>query len=150
VNGRILSPPPGRPKAGDIASGDRSPYPAAGGRLVSLDAFRGFAIASMLLVNNPGDWGNVYAPLLHAKWHGWTITDWVFPFFVFISGMAMAISLARRAQEGADKTGLLLTTARRALLIIGIGLALNLIPHWRRRPSSSGRAGAAPRCGRWR
>jgi predicted acyltransferase len=97
-------------------------------RVLSLDAFRGFAIASMLLVNNPGDWGHVYAPLLHAKWHGWTFTDWVFPFFVFISGMAMAISLARRAQAGADKTALLLGTWRRALIIIGIGLLLNLIP----------------------
>lgn len=97
-------------------------------RILSLDAFRGFAIAAMLLVNNPGDWGHVYAPLLHAKWHGWTFTDWVFPFFVFISGMAMTISLARRAQAGADKTALLLTTSRRALVIIGIGLALNLIP----------------------
>ena len=97
-------------------------------RLLSLDAFRGFAIAAMLLVNNPGDWGHVYAPLLHAKWHGWTFTDWVFPFFVFISGMAMTISLARRAQAGADKTALLLTTARRATVIIGIGLLLNLIP----------------------
>ncbi|HEY1131673.1 MAG TPA: heparan-alpha-glucosaminide N-acetyltransferase domain-containing protein [Roseateles sp.] len=97
-------------------------------RLLSLDAFRGFAIAAMLLVNNPGDWGNVYAPLLHAKWHGWTFTDWVFPFFVFISGMAMTISLARRAQGGADKGQLLLNTARRALVIIGIGLLLNLIP----------------------
>lgn len=99
-------------------------------RLLSLDAFRGFAIAAMLLVNNPGDWGNVYAPLLHAKWHGWTFTDWVFPFFVFISGMAMTISLARRAQAGADKGRLLLTTARRALVIIGIGLLLNLIPYF--------------------
>lgn len=98
------------------------------GRVLSLDAFRGFAIAAMLLVNNPGDWGNVYAPLLHAKWHGWTFTDWVFPFFVFISGMAMTISLARRAQAGADKTALLLATSRRAVLIIGIGLLLNLIP----------------------
>jgi predicted acyltransferase len=97
-------------------------------RVLSLDAFRGFAIASMLLVNNPGDWGHVYAPLLHAKWHGWTFTDWVFPFFVFISGMAMAISLARRARAGADKTALLLGTWRRALIIIGIGLLLNLIP----------------------
>jgi predicted acyltransferase len=97
-------------------------------RVLSLDAFRGFAIASMLLVNNPGDWRHVYAPLLHAKWHGWTFTDWVFPFFVFISGMAMAISLARRAQAGADKTALLLGTWRRALIIIGIGLLLNLIP----------------------
>lgn len=97
-------------------------------RILSLDAFRGFAIAAMLLVNNPGDWGHVYAPLLHAKWHGWTFTDWVFPFFVFISGMAMTISLARRAQAGADKAALLLATSRRALVIIGIGLALNLIP----------------------
>lgn len=97
-------------------------------RLLSLDAFRGFAIGAMLLVNNPGDWGHVYAPLLHAKWHGWTFTDWVFPFFVFIAGMAMTISLARRAAAGADKTALLLTTARRALTLIGIGLLLNLIP----------------------
>jgi predicted acyltransferase len=98
------------------------------GRVLSLDAFRGFAIAAMLLVNNPGDWGQVYAPLLHAPWHGWTFTDWVFPFFVFISGMAMTISLARRAQAGADKPALLLATWRRAALIIGIGLLLNLIP----------------------
>lgn len=98
------------------------------GRVLSLDAFRGFAIAAMLLVNNPGDWGHVYAPLLHARWNGWTFTDWVFPFFVFISGMAMTISLARRAQAGADRTALLLATWRRALTIIGIGLALNLIP----------------------
>ncbi len=97
-------------------------------RVLSLDAFRGFAIAAMLLVNNPGDWGHVYAPLLHAPWHGWTFTDWVFPFFVFISGVAMTISLARRAQAGADKTALLLATSRRAALIIGIGLLLNLIP----------------------
>ena len=97
-------------------------------RLLSLDAFRGFTIAAMLLVNNPGDWGHVYAPLLHAHWNGWTFTDWVFPFFVFISGMAMTISLARRAQAGADKTALLLQTTRRALTIIGIGLLLNLIP----------------------
>ena len=97
-------------------------------RLLSLDAFRGFAIAAMLLVNNPGDWSHLYAPLEHAKWNGWTFTDWVFPFFVFISGMAMPISLARRAQAGADKTALLLRTSRRALTIIGIGLLLNLIP----------------------
>ena len=97
-------------------------------RLLSLDAFRGFAIAAMLLVNNPGDWGNVYAPLLHAHWNGWTFTDWVFPFFIFISGMAMTLSLARRAQAGSNKATLLFNTARRALVIIGIGLLLNLIP----------------------
>ncbi len=97
-------------------------------RLLSLDAFRGFTIAAMLLVNNPGDWGHVYAPLLHARWNGWTFTDWVFPFFVFIAGMAMTISLGRRAAAGADKAALLAGTARRALTIVIIGLLLNLIP----------------------
>lgn len=97
-------------------------------RLLSLDAFRGLAIGAMLLVNNPGDWAHVYPPLLHAHWNGWTFTDWVFPFFVFIAGMSMAISLGRRAQAGADRPALMARTARRALGIVAIGLALNLIP----------------------
>ncbi len=97
-------------------------------RLLSLDAFRGLAIGAMLLVNNPGDWGHVYAPLLHAHWNGWTFTDWVFPFFVFIAGMSMTISLGRRAVAGANRGALLRSTARRALTIIGLGLLLNLIP----------------------
>lgn len=98
------------------------------GRLLSLDAFRGFTIAAMLLVNNPGDWGHVYAPLLHAAWHGWTFTDWVFPFFVFISGISMTMSLGRRAALGDDKLKLTLATMKRGLIIIGIGLLLNWIP----------------------
>ena len=53
-----------------------------GGRLVSLDVFRGATIASMILVNNPGSWVAVYPPLRHAVWHGWTFTDLVFPFFL--------------------------------------------------------------------
>lgn len=97
-------------------------------RVQSLDAFRGFTIAAMLLVNNPGDWGQLYGPLTHAKWDGWTFTDWIFPFFVFISGMAMPISLGRRATLGDDRRMLLAQTARRALTIIAIGLALNLVP----------------------
>lgn len=97
-------------------------------RLLSLDAFRGFAIGAMLLVNNPGDWGHVYAPLLHAHWNGWTFTDWVFPFFVFIAGLSMTISLGRRAASGADRWALLRSTARRALTLIALGLLLNLIP----------------------
>ncbi len=98
------------------------------GRLQSLDAFRGFTIAAMLLVNNPGDWGHLYGPLAHAEWHGWTFTDWVFPFFVFISGMAMTMSLGRRAALGDDKLKLTLTTVRRGAVIVLIGLALNFIP----------------------
>ena len=99
-------------------------------RLVSLDAFRGFAIAGMVLVNNPGDWGTLYSQLAHAKWNGWTFTDWIFPFFLFICGVSMAFSLRRRAQAGADKPQLLRQLFKRAALILLIGLVLNLIPNF--------------------
>ena len=58
-------------------------------RLLSLDVFRGFTIAAMVLVNNSGDWAHIYAPLRHAVWHGWTFTDWIFPFFLFICGVSL-------------------------------------------------------------
>ena len=99
-------------------------------RLVSLDAFRGFTIAAMVLVNNPGDWSHLYGPLEHAKWNGWTFTDCIFPFFLFIGGVAMALSLGRLAAAGADKPALLLKLARRAALIFLIGFLLNLIPYF--------------------
>jgi predicted acyltransferase len=98
------------------------------GRLISLDAFRGFTIASMVLVNNPGDWGSIYGPLEHAKWNGWTFTDWVFPFFLFIGGVSMTFSLGRRADAGDDKPALLKQLAKRAAIIFLIGVTLNLIP----------------------
>jgi len=97
-------------------------------RILSLDAFRGFTIAAMLLVNNPGDWSHLYAPLAHAKWDGWTFTDWIFPFFVFISGISMTLSLGRRAALGDHKPSLLLQTIKRGVIIILIGLLLNFIP----------------------
>jgi predicted acyltransferase len=97
-------------------------------RLTSLDAFRGFTIAAMMLVNNPGDWGNLYSQLAHAKWHGWTFTDWIFPFFLFIGGVSMALSLGRLAEAGADKPALLRKLAVRAAIIFAIGFALNLYP----------------------
>jgi predicted acyltransferase len=102
--------------------------PAA--RLISLDAFRGFTIASMVLVNNPGDWESIYAPLAHAKWNGWTFTDWIFPFFLFIGGLSMTLSLGRRAEAGDDKPALLRQLAKRAAIIFFIGLLLNLIPNF--------------------
>jgi predicted acyltransferase len=97
-------------------------------RLASLDALRGFAIASMVLVNNPGDWDHLYAPLAHAKWNGWTFTDIVFPLFLFAAGVAMTLSLARRAHEGTSRVALLTSTLRRALVIFLVGVALNFIP----------------------
>src|SRR5260221_5672801 len=75
-------------------------------RLVSLDAFRGATIASMILVNNNGAGNTTFAPLLHADWHGWTFTDLVFPFFLWMVGVSMTFSFARRAEEGADKVRL--------------------------------------------
>jgi predicted acyltransferase len=99
-------------------------------RLASLDAFRGFTIAAMVLVNNPGDWNNIYGPLEHAKWNGWTFTDFVFPFFLFIGGVSMTMSLGRRADEGADKPALLRQLAKRAALIFLIGFALNVVPYF--------------------
>lgn len=99
-------------------------------RILSLDAFRGFTIAAMLLVNNPGDWGHLYKPLAHAVWHGWTFTDWIFPFFVFISGMAMPLSVERRWQLGLSRVTLLLQIWRRAALLVLMGLVLNAVPHF--------------------
>ena len=99
-------------------------------RLASLDAFRGFTIAAMVLVNNPGDWSHLYSQLAHAEWHGWTFTDWIFPFFLFIGGVSMAFSLGRLAEAGADKPSLLIKLFKRALLIFLIGFALNIIPHF--------------------
>ena len=99
-------------------------------RLISLDAFRGFTIASMVLVNNPGDWGNIYSQLGHAEWNGWTFTDWIFPFFLFICGVSMTLSLGRRAEAGDDKGALLRQLFKRATIIFFIGLTLNLIPNF--------------------
>ena len=97
-------------------------------RLLSLDAFRGFTIAAMLLVNNPGDWGHLYSQLAHAKWNGWTFTDWIFPFFLFISGVSLTLSLRRQSQAGAVPAALLLKLSKRAAVVFLIGLALNLYP----------------------
>lgn len=99
-------------------------------RLASLDAFRGLAIAGMVLVNNPGDWGALYPPLAHAAWHGWTFTDTIFPFFLFIVGVSMTISLDARAAAGAGHAALLRGLARRAAVIFAVGLLLNAVPRF--------------------
>lgn len=97
-------------------------------RLLSLDIFRGLTIAAMILVNNPGSWSDVYAPLLHADWHGVTPTDWIFPFFLFIVGVAIAYALGKRKAQGMDKKVLLRKIIKRTLIIFGIGLFLNGFP----------------------
>lgn len=99
-------------------------------RLLSLDAFRGLTIAAMILVNNPGSWGHVYAPLRHAAWHGWTPTDMVFPFFLFIMGVAMALTFQRHANSGLGDTTRIKIIFRRGALLFLLGLLLNLWPRF--------------------
>src|SRR3954464_11864055 len=99
-------------------------------RLVSLDVFRGLTIAGMVLVNNPGDWSHVYWPLEHAEWNGWTPTDLVFPFFLFIVGVSMVLSFASRRARGATQGKLLLHAVKRSAIIFGLGLFLAGYPHF--------------------
>jgi predicted acyltransferase len=99
-------------------------------RLRSLDAFRGLTIASMILVNNPGSWDHVYAPLRHAPWHGWTPTDLIFPFFLFIVGLAMPFSFAQRHAARAPLIALYGHILKRSLILFGLGLFLNGFPSY--------------------
>jgi predicted acyltransferase len=95
----------------------------SGERLLSLDVFRGVTIAGMILVNNPGSWDHVYPPLLHAAWHGWTPTDLVFPFFLFIVGVAMSFSFAARRPR-------LSKVLVRSLVLFGLGLFMTAYPRF--------------------
>jgi len=99
-------------------------------RLQSLDVFRGLTIAAMLLVNNPGTWSHVYPPLEHAAWNGWTPTDLVFPFFLFIVGVATTFSLGGLIDAGVGRVGLLRKIVMRAVLIFVLGLLLQGFPHY--------------------
>lgn len=102
---------------------------SATSRLASVDALRGLSVAAMLLVNNPGDWGHVYAPLRHAEWQGWTPTDLVFPFFLFIVGVSLALALGARIARG-QTAGLLRLVGLRGLRILLLGLALHALAWW--------------------
>jgi len=95
-------------------------------RFYALDVFRGATVTFMILVNNPGSWGHIYAPLEHAPWQGCTPTDLVFPFFLFAVGNALAFVLPRLEAEG--DAAFLKKVFRRTLLIFGIGLFLNWFP----------------------
>jgi predicted acyltransferase len=99
-------------------------------RLLSLDAFRGITIVGMILVNNPGSWRYVFPPLRHAEWHGWTPTDFIFPFFLFIVGVAMTFSFGKRLELRESKTRLFLHVTRRTLILIALGMLLNLYWHF--------------------
>jgi predicted acyltransferase len=85
-----------------------------------VDVFRGVTMAAMVIVNNPGDWSNVYPPLLHVEWHGWTPTDLIFPFFLFIVGVAITLSPTSSGSVGG--------VVRRSATIFGLGLFLAGFP----------------------
>ncbi len=97
-------------------------------RLVSLDAFRGATIVGMILVNNPGTWGAIFGPLKHADWHGWTPTDLVFPFFLFIVGVSIALAYARPLAENRPRGPLAAKATRRALWLFALGVGMAAFP----------------------
>ncbi len=109
---------------------------AANDRLISLDVFRGLTVAGMVLVNNPGSWSHIYWPLAHAEWHGWTPTDLIFPFFLFIVGVSISFALGRRVESpvspeeqnrrgGSSRRELIWRILKRSLIIFALGLFLN-------------------------
>ncbi len=99
-------------------------------RYASVDALRGITVAAMLLVNNPGSWSHVFPPLLHAQWHGCTLTDLVFPFFLVIVGVSIALGVVPRVEQGGDRAALSRTVLVRALRILGLGLLLHFLAWW--------------------
>ncbi len=102
--------------------------PAIGQRIVAVDVFRGLTIAGMILVNNPGSWARIYPPLRHARWHGWTPTDLVFPFFLFIVGVAIVLGLSRRVAGGAPRGALIAKITRRAAILFATGVFMAGFP----------------------
>ncbi len=108
--------------------------PVTGGRirerLLALDVFRGMTVAGMLLVNNPGSWSAIHPPLAHAAWNGWTPTDLIFPFFLFIVGVTTHISLEARRARGDDESAITRQVLTRGALIFVCGLLLASFPWW--------------------
>lgn len=109
---------------------EKVPTPSAG-RLISLDVFRGLTVAGMILVNNPGSGGSTYAPLKHATWDGWTPTDLVFPFFLFIVGVSITLALSKRLGDPEGRRSATFKVFRRSLIIFGLGLFLARFPFFR-------------------
>ncbi len=107
-----------------------SPHHPSGARLASVDALRGITVAAMLLVNDPGDWDHVYWPLEHAQWHGCTPTDLIFPFFLFVVGVSIALALGPKLDRGDARAPLLRGALLRALRILALGLAINVLAAW--------------------
>jgi predicted acyltransferase len=113
------------PEAGIANAVSAAPVVPHRERLLSLDVFRGMTLAAMIVVNNHGDPRFAYSPLEHAKWHGWTPTDLIFPFFLFIVGMAIPYSLGRRLEREPHRTRLYSHLVIRSVVLFGIGIFMN-------------------------
>lgn len=98
------------------------------GRMLSLDAFRGFTIVAMIIVNTPGSWDHVYAPLLHAPWHGVTPTDYIFPFFIFIVGVSITLAYHKLLAQKKPGHTFIPKIVKRSTFIFAIGIFLWLFP----------------------
>ena len=99
-------------------------------RLISLDVFRGITIAGMLLVNDPGTWSAIFPPLEHAAWDGWTPTDLIFPFFLFIVGITTYLSMSARRARGDEDPALVKQILRRGIIIYLLGFAMAMFPFY--------------------
>src|SRR5271170_2937846 len=99
-------------------------------RILSIDVLRGITIAFMILVNDPGDWSHTYTQLDHAKWNGFTLTDLVFPNFLFIVGASIILSLHSRILRGENRRTLALHILRRSAIIFALDLFFGLYPHF--------------------
>ena len=101
------------------------------GRILAVDVMRGLTMAAMIVVNNPGSWAHMAPVLEHAAWGGWLRpADLVFPSFLFLVGVATPLALHRRRERGASRRSLLGRAARRAAILLAIGLFLNLFPQF--------------------
>src|SRR5947209_15470001 len=98
-------------------------------RLAALDAFRGATMLLMVLVNNAGG-PRSYQQLEHSTWNGWTLTDTVFPAFLWMVGVALTLSLGKRLQDGRAASGLVLSVLKRACLLYVLGVSLYLAPQF--------------------
>ncbi len=98
-------------------------------RLLSLDVFRGMTIAAMILVNDPGDWGHIYAPLEHSKWNGCTPTDLIFPFFLFMVGVSIVYAMESKKEVVENHTKLILKALKRTVILLIINYIIQLILH---------------------
>jgi predicted acyltransferase len=106
-------------------SGQLGPLHQTNGRVMALDVFRGIALSAMILVNNPGSPEAVFPALRHSAWHGCTLADLVFPFFIFSLGASLALSLHRRLRQGEPSCGWIRHAAIRTAILVALGLILN-------------------------